>query len=844
MKNFRVRGVAAGFAAAVAAVLALTPTVGLGADAAVGLNASFAPATVRAGEAAVLAIEVKVPAGYHFYSMTAIPEGPLRMQVATDDPAVAPLGEWFGPKPEVAFDANFQKHVEFYTGAVTYRRAFSLKAAPASPEGVALMFRGQICDDRQCLPIKEKLYAKIAVAPGAARPEKIAAPPLPGEAFPANRPAPSGPSGGGTVSASSGGLPTSSGLLGFLVIAFLAGLGALVTPCVFPMIPITVSFFSKFAKVSLRRSLSMALIYAISIIGTFTLVGVAVSAIFGAVGMQTLSSSPWFNIFLTALLVVFAFNLFGLFEIQIPSWLISRSSRKEQELSSDDGSLLKQSAGVFFMAITFTLVSFTCTVGFIGVVLAEAAKGHWFYPALGMLAFSFAFSLPFFFLAVFPSWADKLRGKAGDWMVAVKVVLGFLELAGAFKFLSNVDLVWRWGFVTRPFVLAIWVALFLAAGLFLLRVFHLPHSDADERRVGPIRMFFGICLFALSAYAATGIRGTDSMGGWLDGWLPPAVYPGQEAAQAGGASERLTWIVDDIEKGKATARADDKPQFIDFTGYTCTNCRYMEGAVFPKPEGRARLEKMVRVTAYTDGPDPVDDKQRAYEIERFDTAALPLYAIIDPFDDAVLAVHPDMTKDLSKYLAFLDSGLQGFERAKSARETKETPASPASTVSTASTAPEASTPAVEPKGDPVDFAFPELKTKKVFELSSLRGSWVLVNFWASWCAPCKKELKEEFPPALAATPDVKFVTVAFDGDETAPAAIDFANEAKLFDHVALQGGEDIEEAGLSPAFDVTPNLPISYLIDPSGRIAWIQKGSITKEILGVVLAKASPPKAP
>jgi thiol:disulfide interchange protein len=265
---------------------------------------------------------------------------------------------------------------------------------------------------------------------------------------------------------------------------------------------------------------------------------------------------------------------------------------------------------------------------------------------------------------VFPSWAEKLKGKGGDWMVAVKVVLGFLELAGAFKFLSNVDLIWQWSLVTRPFVLTCWVAVFSTAGLYLLRVFNLPLSDPEARQVGPIRMLFASALFALAAYSGSGIRDTRSMGGWLDGWLPPAIYPGQEADLATESAGHLNWIVNDIPRGMAQAKKENKPLFIDFTGYTCTNCRYMEGSVFPKPSVRERLEKMVLVSAYTDCEQAACEKQRALQVSRFNTAALPFYAIIDPRDDRVLATHPDMSKSLTAYVAFLDSGLAAFEPAK------------------------------------------------------------------------------------------------------------------------------------------------------------------------------------
>ncbi|MDD5308755.1 MAG: cytochrome c biogenesis protein CcdA [Deltaproteobacteria bacterium] len=639
--------------AAAALTCALFATPSFAADAEVDFRAGFAPGPVRVGEVSVLSIEARIPRGYHLYSMTRVPGGPLRLDIAVEAPGLEAADEWFGPAPEVALDPNFKKSVEFYAGEVTHRRAFALTTGSMGELQVKVAIKGQICDERQCILVREKLVATLAVEDGAARAERTKAPHLEGEPFPPDRRPPAA-----VEIRAQGAPPFGTGMLGFILIAMLAGLGALVTPCVFPMIPITVSYFSKFAKVSMRRAVTMAAIYAISIIVTFTLVGVLVSAIFGAVGMQVLSSSPWFNLFLTALLAVFAGNLFGFFEIEVPQWLVARSSAKEQALSSEGGSLFAQSAGVLFMAVTFTLVSFTCTVGFIGVVLAEAAKGNWFYPAVGMLAFSFAFALPFFLLAVFPSSAQRLRGKGGDWMVAVKVVLGFLELAGAFKFLSNVDLVWRWGVVTRPVVLACWVVIFVAAGLYLLRVYRMPGGDPTARKIGPIRALFAVALLGLAAYCATGVRGTQSMGGWLDGWLPPVAYPGDKNATGG-----LKWIVDDIGAGLKRGKAENKPVFVDFTGYTCTNCRYMEGSVFPKPEVRSRLERMVRVTAYTDGSYEASSQQRDYQVRRFDTAALPFYAILDPRDGSVLATFASMTNDAREYVAFLDKGLAAFARA-------------------------------------------------------------------------------------------------------------------------------------------------------------------------------------
>ncbi len=812
----------------------LQPVTGRGApNDSVDLKASFDPASVRKGEMATVSVEAVIPGGYHLYSMTTIPDGPLRMQLEIDDAALAAVGEWHAPKPSVEYDNGFEKFVEFYAGTVTHKRAFKVLGAPSGGV-IKLKFRGQICNVDHCIPLRETVEVKLSHVEGAARAEHTGTPTLTGEVFDENRSPP------GEADAD-GESPSDRGLLAFLIIAFLAGLGALVTPCVFPMIPITVSFFSKFAKVSLRRSVSMAFIYAFAMILMFTLVGVIMSAIFGADSMQNIASHPAFNVFLALLLIVFAFNLFGLFEIQMPNWLISRSAQKEQELTGGDGSFRSQAAGVFFMAVTFTLVSFTCTVAFIGGILAMASQGEWFYPIVGMLAFSVAFALPFFFLAIFPSWAEKLKGKGGDWMVAVKVVLGFLELAGAFKFLSNLDLYYEWSFITRPLVLTLWTALFGLAGLYLLRLFALPHNDTKAQSIGPIRMFFAFLILALAAYSFTGITHNRPMGGWIDSWLPPAPYPGEiDDTASGDDSGHLSWIKDDIDKGFEVGKKENKALFIDFTGLSCTNCRLMEANMFPRTKVRSRLEKMVRVQAFTDGPKDIHGEQRQYQIDRFKDVALPYYVIIDPHTDTVLAKHPDMSRDVDKYVAFLDKGLAAFERVKPTEPKPDASGNDGGTASEvdAGTAEHDKAPLeIATTGAPVDFEFPDFKTGKKVKLSSFRGKWVFVNLWASWCKPCRKELKNDFPPALATAPHIKLLTIAFEDEDTVKSARKFADEADLWRHIALKGPDDVEEAGFPEIFKATNALPISYLIHPKGHIAWSARGSVHEKMLIDLFAK-------
>jgi thiol:disulfide interchange protein len=403
------------------------------------------------------------------------------------------------------------------------------------------------------------------------------------------------------------------GLWSIFFIAFLSGFAALLTPCVFPMIPMTVSFFTKQSK-NKAQGIKNALIYGISIILIYVLLGTLVTAVFGADALNALSTNVWFNIIFFVLLVVFAASFLGAFEIMLPnSWANKVDSQ------ADRGGII----GILFMALALAIVSFSCTGPIVGTLLVEAASKGGIAPIIGMLGFSLALALPFMLFAMFPGWLNSLP-KSGGWLNTVKVVLGFLELALAFKFLSNADLVLQLHLLEREVFLAIWIAIFGALALYLLGKITLPH-DSPLSHISVGRLSLGLVVLAFTIYMIPGLWGAPLK--LISGFPPPMTYSespygvgnskgsvSTSEALPDGAKLAAHDIMafTDYEKGLAYAKSVNKPILLDFTGFACVNCRKMEDYVWSKPEILSILKKeVVLISLY------VDDKRELPENEKY-----------------------------------------------------------------------------------------------------------------------------------------------------------------------------------------------------------------------------------
>jgi thiol:disulfide interchange protein len=420
----------------------------------------------------------------------------------------------------------------------------------------------------------------------------------------------------------------------FLWLAASTGLLSLLTPCVFPMVPVTLAYFSSTGpnQSTVRR----AALFGAGIVGTFTVLGLTLAAIFGAAGLNRFAADPAVNLALAALFVLFAASLFDWLQLRLPSRLINSADRSAREAS-------QSSIGALLMGIAFTITSVTCTAPFVGTLLVLAAQGSWQTPIVGMLVYSVAFALPFVLLALAPRYVTRLP-RAGEWIRTLRVLIGVLELGAAVKFISNADMVLGWGLFTRPVVLLLWTALALCAAVYLARGAS-SSTPGREWRIASLLPLLGA--LALAAWLASGIGGRPLR--QVEAFLPP---PSATAYASGTAAQAPTWILNDYEGALRTARASERLVFVDFTGYTCTNCRWMEANIFSRPDVGAELGRFVLARLYTDGEGELYERQQSFQEKTFGTVALPLYAVVDG-KGAVKATFAGLTRDPAEFIEFL-----------------------------------------------------------------------------------------------------------------------------------------------------------------------------------------------
>ncbi len=588
---------------------------------------------LKQGDEIKVVLKAEIESGWHLYALDQPAGGPIATTIKITEGSPFELaGQIQSPKPKIQPDPNFLvdgKPLETKFFADRAEFLLPLKAtAESSADKIAIDVRFQLCNDTVCLPPRTK---RVSFA-GEEDVKKPAAKNQPPAASTSQPPAANSQP------------PTD--LWSFIWLAATLGALSLLTPCVFPMIPITVSYFTNHSAGSRAKSVRLATIYSLGIIATFTLLGMLLAIFVGAAGINLFASNPWVNLVITGIFLFFAFNLFGAYEITVPTGILTKLDSLTRSHEGEGSGII----GALLMGLTFSLTSFTCTSPFVGTILVSASQGDWQQPLVGMLAFSTVFALPFFILALVPQWVTSLP-RAGGWMNSVKVAMGFLEVAAAMKFISNVDLIWKWGIFSRTVVLAIWIAIGIILSLYLLGKFQLSH-DSKPERIGAFRLVSAILSLAISFYLITGLFGAKL--GEIEAFLPPDAN-NLTSSVFGGGGERLTWIKNDYEGALAKAKAENKRVFIDFTGYTCTNCRWMEANIFVKPEVEAELKNYILSSLYTDGDGEIYEKQQKMEQDTFGTVALPFYAIVDG-DGKTIATFPGLTRNTQEFVDFLKKG--------------------------------------------------------------------------------------------------------------------------------------------------------------------------------------------
>ncbi|MBF0279476.1 MAG: thioredoxin family protein [SAR324 cluster bacterium] len=603
------------------------------------------PEAPRPGEHTRIIVKGEVISGWHVYSVVpskdefAPPPTQLTIEPA---PHLEILGPFYETNPITDFDPVINMELSYHEKTFFFYQ--NLKISDQMPPNQAvsqkITVKYQTCSDKICLPPQKAiLNTSFTSGSGPVRDQyenpRYDINPLP------------------SAITSSNELEDAlrEGFWGFIGLAVLSGFLALLTPCVFPMIPVTIAFFTKQEHSSYAQVVRLSSLFGIGIIGTYTVTGMGLSVLLGATGAVQLATNGTINFAIGLLFLVFAFSLMGFFQLSLGGL-----GNKLDQISRRTGGAL----GVILMGLVFTLTSFTCTVQFVGTLLIAASQGHWLWPIIGMLVFATVFALPFFLLGLIPQLIQTMQSKSGSWLSYSKIVLGLVELAAAFKFFSNADLVWQWGVIDRDFVLYAWIILAFLSSLFLLGTITI--HDVRVQKTGAIGFSVAFSFLFLGAYMTQGLQGKP-LNPFIDAYLPPELsisenIPASLKSAAAGKSDydvsqvhTLPWM-DDLSEALVLAKQQDKHVFVDFTGYTCVNCRWMEKNIFADPKVLAAFkESFILVQLYTDGGKNHQENQ-SMQVNRFNTLALPFYVVLDA-ENQVLMRHSGIMSSSEKFLSFL-----------------------------------------------------------------------------------------------------------------------------------------------------------------------------------------------